>query len=69
MQIATSDLFSLKTHHRGVTTRPNPASHILAYTHGFAYICGCLSLSLFFNSDVDVFMRMAAFLYSTRISV
>lgn len=50
-------------------TRHNPASHILAYTHGFAYICGCLSLSLFFNSDVDVFMRMAAFLYSTRISV
>lgn len=26
-----------------------------AYTHGFAYICGCLSLSFFFDSDVDVF--------------
>lgn len=24
-------------------------------THGFAYICGCLSPSFFFNSDVDVF--------------
>lgn len=52
--VATNDLFALKNHHLGVITRHNPASHISAYTHGFAYICDCLSLSLFFNSEVDV---------------
>lgn len=44
-------------------------SHFGIYIHGFAYICGCLSPSLLFNSDVDVFMRKTTFLYSTRISV
>lgn len=44
-------------------------SHFGIYLHGFAYICGCLSPSFLFNSDVDVFMRKTTFLYSTRISV
>lgn len=54
----------------GGITRQNTAAYVLAYTvHMALHIHVAVCLCLFFDSEVDVLMRMAAFLYSTCISV